>query len=287
MKKILIYILINLILTPVIFAQGDIPKLKPGDILDGKIILTRIFDGNSLWGYIDGGADIYLEYGFDKLIAQEISWKELHFKVEIYKMKDAEAAFGIFSVSHRNCISRKVTKYSCTTAHQVQFAIGRHYVSVVNDNGSEQEQEVSLTLAKLVFQKLKGQTAVLPRLFRKGIYSQHTNLLKFVRGDLGIQKAMPDWEELFYGIKNYSVFVLPLDVNDGYVNIAQIDFKNKKEKIKFLKKLGMISKDGKPYQEKSLDGKLRAIKELSSTEVIYFESNLNTDHLKPYLENIK
>jgi hypothetical protein len=269
------------------FCQSDLPVLDSTDFPDAKILSTKIFDGNSLWGYIDGGADIYLEYGFDKLIAQEISWKEFHFKVDIYRMKDAEAAFGIYSVSHRNCISSKISKFSCATAHHVQFALGRYYVSVVNDNGSEQEQEMGLSLAKLFSKKLKGQPVVLPHLFRKGIYAQHNNLLKFVRGNLSIQKAIPDWEELFDGIKSYSMFVLPVELKDGYINVAQVDFKNNKGKIHFLKKLGMISKERKPYQEKSLDGKFLAVKELSPTEVIYLESNLSAGHLKPYLQNIK
>jgi hypothetical protein len=286
MKKYFVYLFL-MMFNANGFAQNDIIKLKPADVPDAQILKTKIFDGNSLWGYIDGGADIYLEYGFDKLVAQEISWNNVHLKLEIYRMKDVEAAFGIFSGSHRNCISGKVAKFSCATAHQVQFVLGRYYVSVVNDNGSGQEQEMGLSLAKLVSKKLKGQPVVLPRLFRKGIYSQHTNLLKFVRGDLGIQKAMPEWEELFDGIKNYSMFVLPLELKDGYINVAQIDFKNKKEKNKFLKKLGMISIEGKPYQEKSIDGKFRAVKELSATEVIYFESNLGTDKLMPYLLDIK
>jgi hypothetical protein len=269
------------------FCQSDLPVLDSTDIPDAKITRFEQYDGTSLWGYIDGGADIYLEYGFDKVVGQEISWNNNHLKLEIYRMKDAEAAFGIYSVSHRNCISGKISKFSCATAHQVQFALGRYYVSVVNDNGSEQEQEMGLSLARLVSKKLKGQPVVLPRLFRKGIYSQHTNLLKFVRGNLSIQKAMPDWEDLFDGIKNYSMFVLPVELQDGYINVAHINFKNKKEKIHFLKKLGMISKERKPYQEKSLDGKFRAVKELSPTEVIYLGSNLNAGELKSYLQGIK
>jgi hypothetical protein len=288
LKKLLTILFLNLILTSVIFAQQDITKLKPDDIPDAKILSTKIFDGNSLWGYIDGGADIYLEYGFVKLTAQEVELNKSKFKVEIYKMKDAEAAFGIFSVSHRNCAkTEKISKYSCATAHQVQFAYGKFYVSVVNENGTVQEQEAALSLAKLIFRKLKGQPLVLPRLFRKGIYSQHKDMLKFVRGNLGLQKAMPEWEELFDGIKNYSMFVLPIELNNGYINVTQVDFKDKKNKINFLKRLGMISQEGKPYQEKSLDGKFRVVKELSATEVIYFESNLSDEDIKPYLVNIK
>jgi hypothetical protein len=82
------------------FAQDLTIKLIPSDIPDGQITSTEQYDHNSLWGYIDGGADLYLEYGFNKVTAQEVLIDSFHFKVDIYEMNSPEAAFGIFSVSH-------------------------------------------------------------------------------------------------------------------------------------------------------------------------------------------
>ena len=53
-------------------AQSDIPRVTLSDIPGGVILRSEQFDGNSLWGYIDGGADIYLEYGFEKVRVEEI-----------------------------------------------------------------------------------------------------------------------------------------------------------------------------------------------------------------------
>lgn len=61
------------------------------------------FDQEGLYGYIDGGAEIVLQYGFRELsvfafrpsAAQGQAFKEV--SVEIYRMKSAEAAFGLYT----------------------------------------------------------------------------------------------------------------------------------------------------------------------------------------------
>ena len=73
MKKLLT-LLIFIFSASIIFSQSEkeFPLLLDSDINGGKILRTSYYDGTSLWGLIDGGADIYLEYGFDKLLLQEI-----------------------------------------------------------------------------------------------------------------------------------------------------------------------------------------------------------------------
>ena len=50
--------------------KDDFPILSVGDVEGMKIERTEYYDGNALWGLINGGADIYLEYGFDELAFQ-------------------------------------------------------------------------------------------------------------------------------------------------------------------------------------------------------------------------
>lgn len=59
---------------------------------------SRTFTETSLYGYINGGAELYLEYGFDTLLVTELVIEGSDIKAEVYRMKDPEAAFGIFSV---------------------------------------------------------------------------------------------------------------------------------------------------------------------------------------------
>ena len=105
MKNIILFFV--LLFAVSIQTSAQIDKDFPAPTADEapaiKIIQEKYYDGNALWGHIDGGADLYLEYGFDKLLFQEIELNNIRFRIEYYRMKDPAAAFGIFSVSKFKC----------------------------------------------------------------------------------------------------------------------------------------------------------------------------------------
>ncbi len=54
------------------FAIGQqIPEITAEELPGFMLNRNECFDGGSLWGYMNGGADIYLEYGFEKLRVEE------------------------------------------------------------------------------------------------------------------------------------------------------------------------------------------------------------------------
>ncbi len=56
------------------------------------------FKGDDLYLYIDGGAEIYREYGFEQVVVQD--YKNLGgkgFSLEIFRMSNPEAAFGMYT----------------------------------------------------------------------------------------------------------------------------------------------------------------------------------------------
>jgi len=58
----------------------------------------KIYKGDELFTYIDGGADVYFEYGFKQVATVNYSNKENdQLQVEIYEMKDSSAAYGAYS----------------------------------------------------------------------------------------------------------------------------------------------------------------------------------------------
>ncbi|MFA5264915.1 MAG: DUF6599 family protein [Opitutaceae bacterium] len=90
--------------------MGFAAKAEPADYLPGKTELPGwsqqenpgIFTQDTLWDLMDGGAEIYLEYGVEG--AASVRYKHSgkgSVLVEIYAMKDAGAAFGIFSLNSR------------------------------------------------------------------------------------------------------------------------------------------------------------------------------------------
>jgi hypothetical protein len=56
------------------------------------------YEGEGLFDYINGGAEIYYEYGFVRVIVQDYMTADEHtLTLEIYEMENPESAFGIYS----------------------------------------------------------------------------------------------------------------------------------------------------------------------------------------------
>lgn len=80
---------------------AGVAKLLPAaaDVTDWKSLDTaREYSGEELFLLIDGGAEIYLEYGFVRVAEQEYADDHGHdITCQVFEMKDPAAAYGIFS----------------------------------------------------------------------------------------------------------------------------------------------------------------------------------------------
>ncbi|PLX01222.1 MAG: hypothetical protein C0594_13745 [Marinilabiliales bacterium] len=56
------------------------------------------FSGDDLFMMINGGADLFLEYGFKRVELHKIKNSKSTYRIEKYEMTDGEACFGIYSV---------------------------------------------------------------------------------------------------------------------------------------------------------------------------------------------
>ncbi|PKL83931.1 MAG: hypothetical protein CVV24_02555 [Ignavibacteriae bacterium HGW-Ignavibacteriae-3] len=252
----------------------DFPELSQSDIANGKIIKTNYYDGTTLWGLINGGADIYLEYGFDKLLLQEIEMNDINFRCEIYKMNDGKAAFGIFSVSRYKCeLSDTLTKFICITPFQVQAAVGEYYLSISNDKGDGAAGKLTLELFSRYAARINSSPIELPRLFGNVAFKPYKNQLKFIKGGLGIQNGFPEWMEMFDQFSNYEAYILPMVSPTGYANIAQIKFNSESDANAFEERNKYLS------QNKIM----KKIKVLSPDQIIFIESNFPEEQLNKFL----
>ncbi len=107
-------------------AQTDMPVLIPGEIPGLEIRRVESFAGKALYGHIDGGADLYYEYGFERLSVQELRLNHESYFAEVYRMNDSGGAFGIFSVSHGECApADSLPPSSCVSPYVIQWAHSR------------------------------------------------------------------------------------------------------------------------------------------------------------------
>lgn len=203
---------------------------------------SRTFTETSLYGYIDGGAELYLEYGFDTLLVTELVIEGSDIKAEVYRMKDPEAAFGIFSVSRFRCNGgTKLTEHICRSAYQLQFCKGPFYVSIINDTGSADDQKRSGDLARLLIDNI-DQPPFDPGTFYTGVLDEETmRSAVLVRGPLGINNGIPVLSDKLGKTTGYSA----LFIRQGADTIASLWFNNDLVAEQFLRAAKLQKDTGK------------------------------------------
>jgi hypothetical protein len=198
---------------------------------DAKTEQIRTFSRESLYGYIDGGAELYLEFGFDTLVATELAYEGRELKVEIYRMKDPEAAFGIFSVSRFRCNGgEKLTEHICRSAYQLQFCKGPYYVSIINDTGSDADQHVSAEIARNIIGHISDAGFDPGAFFPFAVDEETMKSAVLVRGPLGLYNGVPSLYQDLGVAADYSAMMI---LKDGKT-LASLRFNSDSAAIAFI-----------------------------------------------------
>lgn len=148
---------------------------------------ARIFTGADLYGYIDGGAELFLEFGFDWLTLQKFRSGRDELAVEIYRMADPVAATGVYLMKcGAPAPDRTFAARHTANRHQLMFVRERYFVTVNNLSGDEAVGRNLLTFGRAVASALPAdQVPVeLSRLPARGVVPASERL---VRGPFGLQ----------------------------------------------------------------------------------------------------
>ena len=224
MRKYIILKLVLFLFPAIIYSSdGEMPVPGEEDLPGAEFLRDEIYVGGALWGLINGGADLYYEYGFDRMALQEISVGEEQFRLELYRMNGPLSAFGIYSVSRHGCESNSVVVAGdCLNKYQYQFYCGNYYLSLINYSGSSEAQIIAAKIAGIIASRTEGGRYILPELFQHEIFMDHIDGLKVIKGIIGMQNALPSVAPLFQDLDNYQVFHLEMENSDDPADILMI-----------------------------------------------------------------
>jgi hypothetical protein len=128
---------------------------------------SRIFTSSDLYGLIDGGAEIFLEFGFEQLTVQSYTPGAAaksgadEFEVEIYRMADPVAATGIYLMScGKESADPSFAERHNLNQFQLIFKRNRYYVIVNNSEGNEKLRSGMLDFARYIAARLPAETPV-------------------------------------------------------------------------------------------------------------------------------
>ncbi len=248
------------------FAQEkEMPQLHRDEIPSLEVVSTRPFAGKALYGYIDGGAELYLEYGFDRAIVQEIHFNGEAYSVEVFRMSDPAAALGIFTVSRGNCGQvDSLSRFSCISTYAAQWALSDCFVRIANSSGSPAAQAGELLLARLLSKKIQGDSIEIPSILAAAGKTEHR--LLYVRGTLGMQNGLDEWSALVDGLEGFEAYLVVRQ--DSSVRTLVGDFRFRKDS------------DMKKFRSVFLEGsKHRQSQEKDNRRIIVMESDVPMDSL--------
>lgn len=177
------------------------------------------YRGDELYEYINGGAEIYHEYGFRQVLVQDFKNRnERSISLEIFEMEDAESAYGIYTFK-TGPEDRMLSLESDArlSDYYLNFWKGNLLVTITGFDEETETINALQEMARLLDQKIKGReerprlASVLPEDGLK------PSSIKYFQGNLGLYNSYPfvtrDVFSLEEGIKGdyeggRSVFVI-------------------------------------------------------------------------------
>jgi len=236
--------------------QRDLNKYLPGTDEIGKWKedgSPREYKREDLYSYIDGGAEIYHEYGFSQVIVQDYTRKKgKSIALEIFEMDSSEGAYGVYTFkTSTQGKGLDLGDKAQLADYYLNFWKGDFVVTLIGFDEDEETIKGLQKIARAVDAKIKSRgrepdfVSLLPE---KGLIGQN---VKYFKGNLGLYNSYPfftqDVFRLKEGIKGdykagYSVFMISYkDSEENQKRFNDVK-KNFKESPKY--------KDFKPVDEK-------------------------------------
>jgi hypothetical protein len=181
----------NLLLSAFLLQATSIHGLLPENKSCGDWLAvgqTEHYQSDELYFLINGGADLYLEYGFKEVVAQSYQNNaNERISVEIYDMGSSEAAFGIFSLSKSpQGETATLGDFSVKTSNSLLFTTGSYLVLMRSATTSASLSEGFCLLAESIIKKnpAKGtRPALIDHLKLKA------DEVRYVRGPIGLSSV--------------------------------------------------------------------------------------------------
>jgi hypothetical protein len=167
----------------------------------------RIFEGSGLFGFMNGGAELFLEYGFQQLLEQRITFHGIPFVAEYYFMDTPIHAYGIYSVHAFKC--RRADdhfSFECLTPGLLQLCHNHLYLSIKCLDRSVDAQPMLDSLATLIANInpfTEGEKTGIGNTF----LPPYSGTLFYVCGDLGLSTAFIEWAKYFAPYKHYTMWL--------------------------------------------------------------------------------
>lgn len=222
-------IILALIILPLSLRAGT--TLPADGFLPGWRISDEVqnFTREDLYGHINGGAELFLEFGFDKLTVSNYTDGNHEIAFELYRMESPESALGIYlmkcgkenpdsSIFARNTVNR----------FQALAVSNNFFIQVNNFGGKDTLRSVMFALLNTFINELPAPPEIhlFDRLPKDNIISGSELI---IRGPYGMQTIYTFGPKEILGLNgvHYAVLADYVDSNGASFTWIKIDYLEK------------------------------------------------------------
>jgi hypothetical protein len=150
--------------------------------------VVRTFRAADLYGHIDGGAELFLEFGFQELVVQNYKSGSDELSLELYRMTDPVAARGIYLMKAGPESSKQLTFPHTLGPYQLLLARDQYLVILNNLEGRTEREAEMIELARHLEVRLPATLNLesVPVLPSDGLLPDS---VRFIRGPYALQSV--------------------------------------------------------------------------------------------------
>ena len=148
----------------------------------------QVVEGDDLYMLIDGGADIYHEYGFKRVVIQSYTSEEQRtINVEIYEMINPESSYGIYSFKVGNKGKKvEIGNDGFLESYYLNFWRGRYLATLIGFDTSEETVEGIIGIARAIDSKIGGQDSKPSLVHYLPTKDLRENGFRYLKGNLAL-----------------------------------------------------------------------------------------------------
>jgi hypothetical protein len=165
-------------------------QILPGDgFATGwkKSAPLRTFISQDLFNHIDGGAELFLEFGFAKLLVQSYGNGASELTAAVYEMENATAALGIYLMKMgKETPFAEISARNSSEDAQSTILKGRYFIQIDNFGDKPASRGTAVSLANALLSKLPDEKPE-PVLDRLSAENRVPASERLIRGQYGLQ----------------------------------------------------------------------------------------------------
>lgn len=203
------------------------------------------YDKGGLYGYINGGAELFLQYGFRAASVHRFGpnersgdtapatslLPEKEITLELYLMESPESAFGIFSMKRDGGepVSPRIPALNWTGPTQLSFVRGSFFINVLGEGTSEKDL---IGLAAVVAAGIEGEaTPHIPELAWLPTENRLPGSERYIRGEIAASNESPLLAAEFWGFGDGPTRAFSAKYGRVNARVVIIDFDRPREDL--------------------------------------------------------